>query len=78
MFPIGKDRIVSFPGLDLLECNFSSFLEHQGQLFFSGSFNWMIFTKSLLGKWLEITKHPLKTGCLGIRFLPASSSHDLK
>ena len=29
------------------------------------AFNWMIFTKSLHGKWLESTKDPSRNGCFG-------------
>ncbi len=44
-----------FLSLEVKEPTIKIILELQGQPFINGSFNWMIFTKSLHGKWLEIT-----------------------
>ena len=43
----------------------------QGQPFINGCcFNWMIGKPLLIGNgWLEITKHPFKTGCLGFQVM---------
>ena len=42
------------------------------------AFNWMIFTKSLHGKWLESTKDPSRNGCFGDFWSMGTGSFDLQ